>query len=153
MRVILQRVRQGSVTVEGRTTGRIEHGFVALIGVTHGDTRAQAELLAKKTAHLRVFEDGEGKMNLSALDVGGGVLVISQFTLYADARKGRRPSFTDAAPPEIASPLVDHYAACLQAEGIQRVERGVFGAMMLVEIHNDGPVTLMLDSADLAGGG
>lgn len=153
MKAVLQRVRRGSVTVDGRVTGAIEMGFVALVGVTHSDTAADADLLAKKTAALRVFEDADGKMNLSALDTGAGVLVISQFTLYADARKGRRPSFTDAAPPALASPLVDRYAAHLQAEGIQRVERGVFGAMMLVEIHNDGPVTILLDSTELRGGG
>lgn len=151
MRIILQRVRRGSVTVEGQITGSVEQGFVALVGVTHGDTQAEAELLAKKTANLRVFEDSEGKMNLSALDVGAGVLVISQFTLYADSRKGRRPSFIDAARPEIAAPLVDYYAERLRAEGISRVEKGVFGAMMLVEIHNDGPVTIILDSAELSG--
>lgn len=153
MKAVLQRVRRGSVTVDGRVTGAIEMGFVALVGVTHSDTVADADLLAKKTAALRVFEDADGKMNLSALDTGAGVLVISQFTLYADARKGRRPSFTDAAPPALASPLVDRYAAQLQSEGIQRVERGVFGAMMLVEIHNDGPVTILLDSTELRGGG
>jgi D-aminoacyl-tRNA deacylase len=145
---MLQRVRRGSGTVDSRVTGAIEQGFVALVGVTHGDTQAEADLLARKTANLRVFEDDQGKMNRSALDTGGGVLVISQFTLYADARKGRRPSFIDAAPPEIAAPLVDYYAERLRAEGIQRIERGVFGAMMLVEIYNDGPVTILLDSAD-----
>ncbi len=148
MRIILQRVRRGSVTVDGAVTGAVEHGFVALAGVTHGDTRAEAELLAKKTANLRVFEDAQGKMNLSALETGGGVLVISQFTLYADMRRGRRPSFIDAAAPDIAAPLVDIYAERLRAEGITRVEKGVFGAMMLVEIHNDGPVTIILDSND-----
>jgi D-tyrosyl-tRNA(Tyr) deacylase len=148
MRIILQRVQKGSVSVDDALVGSIEHGFVALVGVTHGDTQADAELLAKKTANLRVFEDDAGKMNLSALEVNGGVLVISQFTLYADARKGRRPSFIDAAPPEIASPLVDYFAERLRMEGIARVEKGVFGALMLVEIHNDGPVTIMLDSAD-----
>lgn len=148
MRIILQRVRRGSVTVDGAVTGAVEHGFVALVGVTHGDTRAEAELLAKKTANLRVFEDAQGKMNLSALETGGGVLVISQFTLYADTRRGRRPSFIDAAAPDIAAPLVDLYAERLRAEGITRVEKGVFGAMMLVEIHNDGPVTIILDSDD-----
>jgi len=150
MRVVLQRVTRGSVTVDGAVVGSVARGFVALVGVTHSDTEVQAALLAKKTANLRVFEDREGKMNLSALDVGGGVLVVSQFTLYADARKGRRPSFTDAAAPTLASPLVDHYVECLRAEGIQRVETGVFGAMMTVEIINDGPVTILLDTADLA---
>ncbi len=151
MRVVLQRVRQGRVTVNGTVTGAVERGFVALVGVTHTDTPAEADLLARKTAGLRVFDDAEGKMNLSALDVGAGVLVISQFTLYADARRGRRPGFTDAARPETAAPLVQRYAERLRAEGIVRVETGVFGALMLVEIHNDGPVTIILDSADFAG--
>lgn len=149
MRVILQRVRRGAVTVDGRVTGAIEQGFVALVGVTHTDSEREAAALARKTAHLRVFEDAEGKMNCSALEVGGGVLVISQFTLYADSRKGRRPSFTDAARPEQAAPLVAHYATALQGEGILRVEHGVFGALMQVELVNDGPVTILLDSAEL----
>ncbi|MFO7322059.1 MAG: D-aminoacyl-tRNA deacylase [Chloroflexota bacterium] len=149
MRVVLQRVRRGSVTVDGRVTGAVDLGFVALVGVTHADTQAEAELLARKTANLRVFEDDEGKMNRSALEVGAGVLVVSQFTLYADARKGRRPSFIHAAPPELAAPLVDCYAERLKAEGIQRVETGVFGAMMTVEIINDGPVTIILDTDEL----
>ena len=149
MRVILQRVTQGSVTVDGKITGSVEHGFVALVGITHTDTSAEVELLAKKTANLRVFEDGEGKMNRSVLDTGGGVLVVSQFTLYADSRKGRRPSFIDAARPEQAAPLVEQYAAWLRAEGVGRVEQGVFGAMMQVAIHNDGPVTIILDSRDM----
>lgn len=149
MRVILQRVRKGSVTVDGQIVGSVDLGFVALVGVTHGDGQAQADLLAKKTANLRVFEDADGKMNLSALDVHGGVLVISQFTLYADTRRGRRPGFTYAAPPEVAAPLVEYFAERLRAQGIERVEMGVFGAMMLVEIHNDGPVTITLDSAEL----
>jgi D-aminoacyl-tRNA deacylase len=149
VRVILQRVQQGNVRVDGATVGAIEKGFVALVGVTHGDSQDDAELLATKTANLRVFEDYAGKMNLSLLDVTGAVLVISQFTLYADVRKGRRPSFTDAAPPNIASPLVDYYADRLRSEGVIRVEKGVFGAMMLVKIYNDGPVTIILDSADL----
>ena len=118
MRVVLQRVRQGCVRVDGHVVGAVDQGFVALVGVTHGDTQAEADLLAKKTANLRVFEDEQGKMNRSALDVGGGVLVISQFTLYADMRKGRRPSFIDAAQPDIASPLVDYYAQRLRAEGV-----------------------------------
>jgi D-aminoacyl-tRNA deacylase len=149
LKVVLQRVRRGRVTVDGRVTGSVENGFVALVGVTHNDTQAEADLLAKKTANLRVFEDAEGKMNLSALEIGGGVLVISQFTLYADARKGRRPSFIDAARPEIAAPLVEFYAERLRAEGITRVESGIFGATMLVEIHNDGPVTIILDTDTL----
>lgn len=149
MRVVLQRVTFGSVTVDGQIVGRVERGFVALVGITHGDTEAHADLLAAKTAHLRVFDDPAGKMNLSALDVNGGVLVVSQFTLFADTRRGRRPGFTDAAPPSIAAPLVDYFAARLRTEGIARVETGVFGAMMQVTIHNDGPVTILLDTADL----
>jgi D-aminoacyl-tRNA deacylase len=148
MRVVLQRVSQGSVTVDGQIVGAIDNGFVALVGVTHDDTRAEAELLAKKTAHLRVFPDENGKLNLSALDCGAGMLVVSQFTLYADMRKGRRPSFIDAAPPDVASPLVDYYADRLRHEGVGQVESGVFGAMMQVEIHNDGPVTIILDTRD-----
>ncbi len=149
MRVILQRVQHGRVLVDGITTGQIDMGFVALVGVTHTDANTHAALLAKKTAHLRVFEDDEGKMNRSALDVSAGVLVVSQFTLYADARKGRRPSFINAARPEQAQPIVAHYAQTLHAEGISRVAHGVFGAMMMVEIHNDGPVTIILDTDDL----
>ena len=122
---------------------------MALVGVTDGDTEDDARLLASKTANLRVFDDEDGKMNLSTLDVGGGVLVISQFTLYADARKGRRPSFIKAARPDVAEPLVEQYAQFLADEGVQRVEQGVFGAMMHVEIHNDGPVTILLDTDEL----
>jgi D-tyrosyl-tRNA(Tyr) deacylase len=150
MRVILQRVRQGAVTVEGLITGTVQQGYVALVGVTHTDSPAQAELLARKTAHLRVFEDADGKMNRSILEVGGGVLVISQFTLYADTKGGRRPSFIQAAKPDHAKPLVEQYASALQQEGVQQVAHGVFGAMMLVEIHNDGPVTILMDTDDLA---
>ncbi|MDE2949728.1 MAG: D-aminoacyl-tRNA deacylase [Chloroflexota bacterium] len=146
MRVLLQRVSAGSVAVDGKVCGAIEQGFVALVGVAHDDTQAEAERLAKKTANLRVFSDDDGKMNLSLLDVNGGVLVVSQFTLYADTRKGRRPSYIDAAPPQQAEPLVSRFAQCLQAAGLERVERGIFGALMQVEIHNDGPVTIMLDS-------
>jgi len=149
MRVVLQRVRQGRVTVDEQVVGSIETGFVALVGVTHTDTEAEADLLARKIAHLRVFEDAEGKMNRSALDVGAAVLVVSQFTLYADTKKGRRPSFVDAARPETAEPLIRYFADRLRAEGIQRVEMGVFGAVMQVEIHNDGPVTIILDAATL----
>lgn len=149
MRVVLQRVSAGAVTVEGKVCGSIEQGFVALVGVTHDDTRSESERLAKKTANLRVFSDDDGKMNLSLLDVNGGALVVSQFTLYADARKGRRPSYIGAAAPEQAAPLVSHYAQCLQAAGVQRIEQGIFGALMQVEIHNDGPVTIVLDSEHL----
>lgn len=146
MRVILQRVTQGSVTVENEIVGEIEQGFVALVGITHDDTKDIIKQMASKVANLRVFEDDTGKMNLSALQVEASVLVVSQFTLYADARKGRRPSYTDAARPDIAEPLVEYFGACLQDEGIKKVEFGVFGAMMQVEIHNNGPVTIILDS-------
>jgi D-tyrosyl-tRNA(Tyr) deacylase len=144
MRVLLQRVREASVTVEGEVVGAIGQGFVALVGIGHADGEQQAAWLAKKVAGLRVFEDEDGKFNRSLLDVGGAALVVSQFTLYADSRKGRRPSFTDAAPPEVAEPLVARFADLLRAEGVP-VEMGVFGAMMLVEIHNDGPVTIWLE--------
>ncbi len=146
MRVLLQRVSAGKVTVDGKVTGQIAAGFVALVGVTHSDSAADAEKLAQKTANLRVFSDAVGKMNLSLLDIGGGALVVSQFTLYADARKGRRPSYINAAQPELAEPLVQVFADCLSQAGVKQVEQGVFGAMMQVEIHNDGPVTIILDS-------
>lgn len=149
MRVILQRVKHGRVTVETETTGAIEQGFVILVGITQDDTPEQADFLAKKTAHLRVFDDEDGKMNRSILDVAGGALVVSQFTLYADSRKGRRPSYINAAPPNHAEPLVKRYADQLQQEGISRVEHGRFGANMQVEILNDGPVTIILDTDEL----
>jgi D-aminoacyl-tRNA deacylase len=144
MKALLQRVSHASVTVDGAIVGQIGRGFCVLLGVTHNDTQAEAEWLANKIAGLRLFEDEAGKMNLGLSDVGGAVLVVSQFTLYGDARKGRRPSFTDAAPPEIAEPLVDYLADQLRGRGLT-VATGVFGAMMQVEIHNDGPVTLMIE--------
>ena len=146
MRVLLQLVSAGGVAVDGEVKGAIGRGFVALVGITHEDTPEIARRLARKTANLRVFADGQGKMNRSLLDVAGAVLVISQFTLYADARKGRRPSYIDAARPETAEPLVACFADALLDAGVRQVARGVFGAMMQVEIHNDGPVTIMLDS-------
>jgi D-tyrosyl-tRNA(Tyr) deacylase len=144
MRAVVQRVSKGSVTVEGQVIGAVERGVVVLVGVTHGDTEEQAEWLARKIAGLRIFEDRVGKMNASLLDVDGAALVISQFTLYADSRKGRRPGFTDAAPPEIAEPLVEYFAQALRNHRVP-VETGIFGADMLVEIHNDGPVTILLE--------
>lgn len=144
MRALLQRVSFASVSVNGRITGQIERGFVILLGVTHSDTVAEADWLANKLSGLRLFEDEAGKMNLSLADVGGEFLVISQFTLYGDARKGRRPSFTDAARPEQAEPLVDTFCEKLRQNGF-RVATGVFGSHMAVKIHNDGPVTLMLE--------
>ena len=144
MRAVVQRVSQGSVSVDSKVVGAIERGVVVLVGVTHGDTEEQAEWLARKIAGLRIFEDRAGKINASLLDVGGAALVISQFTLYADTRKGRRPSFTDAALPEVAEPLVEHFSQALRDHGVH-VETGIFGADMLVEIHNDGPVTILLE--------
>ena len=144
MRAVLQRVRRGRVSVDGDTIAAIDHGLVILIGVGQADTISEAEWLAEKCAILRVFEDEQGKTNLSVQDVGGEVLVVSQFTLYADTRKGRRPSFINAAPPEIAQPLVDHFTDHLRGLGVS-VQRGVFGAHMLVEIENDGPVTIILE--------
>lgn len=144
MRVLLQRVSKASVTVDDEVIGAIGRGFVLLVGVTHGDGQEEAAWLANKVAGLRVFEDDEGKMNLALNDVGGDVLVVSQFTLYGDASKGRRPSWSAAAPPEEAEPLVDYFAEQLRREGL-RVATGRFGAYMDVEIHNDGPVTLMIE--------
>jgi D-tyrosyl-tRNA(Tyr) deacylase len=144
MRALIQRVLSGKVSVEGQSVASIGHGLVVLLGVGDGDGAAQAHALAEKTASLRIFADGDGKFNLSLLDVGGEALVVSQFTLYGDARKGRRPSFTRAARPEVAAPLVQVFASRLEALGI-RTQSGVFGAHMLVEIHNDGPVTLWLE--------
>ncbi len=144
MRAVIQRVSRASVSVDGQVVGAIGPGVVVLVGVTHSDGPQQAEWLAAKIAGLRIFEDAEGKMNAALLDVGGQALVISQFTLYADARKGRRPGFTDAALPEVAEPLVAHLARALAAQGVH-VETGIFGAHMLVEIHNDGPVTILLE--------
>jgi len=146
MRVVLQRVTRGAVRVDGQVVGAVGRGFVILGGVGHADSETQAQWLARKIAGLRVFEDADGKFILSLLDVGGGCLVVSQFTLYADARKGRRPSFTDAAPPEVAEPLIARFADMLRQAGVQRVAMGVFGARMQVEIHNDGPVTIWLDT-------
>ncbi len=149
MRAVIQRVRQGRVSVEGRAIGEIGPGLVILVGVGLGDDRATADRLADKIANLRIFADAEGKTNLSILDVGGEALVISQFTLYADCRKGRRPSFTDAAPPDVAAPLVEYLADRLRQAGVRRVETGEFRAVMLVEIYNDGPFTVVLDSEEL----
>ncbi len=144
MRLVLQRVRRGKVSVDGRVVAEIGRGLVILLGIGHGDGTVQADWLAEKVAGLRVFEDAEGKTNLSVQDVGGAAIVVSQFTLYADARKGRRPSFIDAALPAVAEPLVRRFAEKLAAIGIP-TQTGEFGAHMLVEIENDGPVTIMLE--------
>lgn len=144
MRALIQRVTFGRVSVDGKILAQIDRGLVVLLGIGHGDGEAQAAFLTEKIASLRIFEDAEGKMNLSLRDVGGGALVISQFTLYADTRKGRRPSFTDAALPDVARPLVDRVATLLREQGVS-TGQGEFGAEMLVEIHNDGPVTIWLE--------
>ncbi len=144
MRTVIQRVRRGAVRVENRQIAEIGKGLVILLGVGPADTTETAQTLARKIAQLRIFEDDQGKMNLSLLDIGGEALVVSQFTLYADARKGNRPSFTDSAPPEIAAPLVDQFANFLRDLGVP-VQCGEFGAHMLVEIENDGPVTIWLE--------
>ena len=144
MRALVQRVSHARVAVNDELTGAIGQGFVVFLGVTHGDTEAEAAWLANKIAGLRLFEDKGGKMNLSLADVGGAVLLVSQFTLYGDATRGRRPSFTAAAAPDVAEPLVELFAAHLRQHGLH-VETGVFGAHMTVEIHNDGPVTLLIE--------
>src|SRR5579883_2256360 len=151
MRALLQRVSQASVTVDGQVVGQIGRGLLILLGVGQRDGEngeAQVKALSEKIVYLRIFEDEAGKMNRSLLDVGGAALVVSQFTLYADVRKGRRPSFTEAAPPVIAEPLVERFKAALAAHGIH-VEGGVFGAHMDVALINSGPVTIWLDSEQL----
>jgi D-tyrosyl-tRNA(Tyr) deacylase len=144
MRVVLQRVSHAAVSIDRRQVAQIGLGMVILVGVGPGDGEEQARNLAEKIANLRIFEDDAGKINRSLLEVGGAAIVVSQFTLYADTRKGRRPSFTEAAPPEVASPLVDRLAALLFELGVS-TQTGQFGAHMLVEIANDGPVTIWME--------
>jgi D-tyrosyl-tRNA(Tyr) deacylase len=144
MRIVLQRVRRAQVRVGERITGRIDRGFLLLVGFTHADGEEQVSWMAEKVMGLRLFADAEDKMNLALADVGGALLVVSQFTLYGDAQKGRRPSFIDAARPETAIPLYGRFIAILRERGA-RVETGEFGAMMDVELVNDGPVTLWLE--------
>lgn len=144
MRVVLQRVSRAEVRVGDRVTGRIEHGFLLLVGFTHSDGEANLEWMADKVVGLRLFADADDKMNLALAEVDGGLLVVSQFTLYGDAVKGRRPSFIDAARPETAIPLYERFVALLRAR-VSRVETGEFGAMMDVDLVNDGPVTLLLE--------
>ncbi len=146
MRLLLQRVTRASVTVEGEVIGRIGPGLMVLVGVGHDDDEARADALAGRVADLRIFRDAEGKTNLSLIDVGGSALVISQFTLYGDTRKGRRPSFLDAAPPALGEALYERFADALAGRGVP-VERGIFGAEMEVELVNDGPMTIWLDTA------
>lgn len=145
MKVVLQRVSEASVSVERKVVGQVSKGFMLLVGVTHDDTEADARYLADKIAGLRVFEDENEKMNLSIQDVGGSILSISQFTLYADTRKGRRPAFVDAARPEVANPLYETFNNYLREAGLT-VETGIFGANMSVSLVNDGPVTIVMES-------
>lgn len=147
MRVVLQRVKDASVTVEGEVTGAIDHGLLLLVAFTEGDTEEDLRYLAGKAVNLRIFEDEDGKMNHSLLDVGGSILSVSQFTLYGDCRKGRRPNFMRSAKPELAEPLYDQFNEILKSYHIP-VETGVFGAMMQVSFTNDGPVTLLLESKE-----
>jgi D-tyrosyl-tRNA(Tyr) deacylase len=144
MRIVLQRVSRASVTIDGRVAGAIETGYCVLVGFSHDDTVVQVDWMAEKVAGVRLFSDEAGKMNLGLSDVGGAVLVVSQFTLYGDAAKGRRPSFVDAAKPEVAIPLYQRFLEALRERRLP-VAAGEFGAHMQVEIHNDGPVTLILD--------
>ena len=150
MRAVVQRVSQASVTVDRTTVGAIGRGFLVLLGVTHTDGQTEAQWLARKIAGLRLFEDDAGKMNLGLADVSAGMLVVSQFTLYGDARRGRRPGFVDAARPEQAEPLINYFVDQVRREGLP-VETGQFRAHMQVALINDGPVTLWLDTADLMG--
>jgi D-tyrosyl-tRNA(Tyr) deacylase len=144
MRVLLQRVRSGKVTVDGKIVAEIKQGFVILLGIGQGDTEKQALFLAEKTSALRIFDDSNSKFNLSLADVKGSAIVVSQFTLYSDAHRGRRPSFSGAARPEVAAPLVEKFAEYLRAQNIP-TQTGTFGAHMLVDIQNDGPVTIWLE--------
>ncbi|MBS3201235.1 D-aminoacyl-tRNA deacylase [Turicibacter bilis] len=146
MRVVVQRARQAKVTVDGKVTGAIEHGLMLLVGLTHEDTVKDLEYCAKKVANLRIFEDEKGKMNLSIKEVGGSILSISQFTLYGETKKGNRPSFIEAARPEVAEPLYHQFNQILRETYDIQVETGIFGAMMDVSFTNNGPVTLIVES-------
>ena len=146
MKAVIQRVSEASVTVDGETVGAVGRGFLVLLGVMDGDTEADADIMAAKTAKLRIFTDENDKMNLSVLDVEGEILCVSQFTLCADVKKGNRPSFTPSAPPEEARRLYEYFLRRLEAEGVKRVAHGVFGADMKVRLLNDGPVTILFDS-------
>ena len=148
MRALLQRVSRASVTVDEQVVGQIGQGLLVLLGVGQTDSEVQVKMLAEKIAYLRIFGDDEGKMNRSLLDIGGEVLVISQFTLYANTRRGRRPSFTEAAPPALAEPLVERFKDALAGYGLP-VASGIFGAYMTIDLRNEGPVTILLDSEEL----
>jgi D-tyrosyl-tRNA(Tyr) deacylase len=147
MRVVLQRVRSARVDIDGETVGKIDNGLLLLVGIAENDDESDVEFVAQKCANLRIFNDDDGKMNRSLLDVGGAVLSVSQFTLLGDTRKGRRPSFINAAHPEKGEPLWEYFNQCLRGEGIP-VQTGRFGAMMDVHLLNDGPVTLVVESKD-----
>ena len=146
MKAVIQRVNRSTVSVDGEIKGSIGKGYNILLGVMNGDSESQAELLASKVAKLRVFEDEAGKMNKSILDIGGEILVVSQFTLCADIKKGNRPSFTDSAPPDEANRLYEYFCSELRKNGVSKVDTGVFAAEMKVEIENDGPVTIVMDT-------
>lgn len=148
MRLVVQRVLNSQVEIEGKIKGKINHGFMILVGISHDDTKEIVEKMVDKVIHLRIFEDENEKMNLSLLDVKGSILSISQFTLYADCRKGRRPSFLEAAKPDTSKPLYDYFNQVLCEKGIH-VETGIFGAMMNVSLTNAGPTTIILDSQDI----
>lgn len=149
MKAVIQRVTHASVKVNGETVGSCGQGFLILLGVMAGDDEKEADKLVNKTVNLRIFEDQNGKMNLSSFDIGGEMLVVSQFTLCADCTHGRRPSFTPSAPPDEANRLYEYFVRRLKENGISHVETGVFGADMKVELLNDGPVTIILDSSEL----
>ena len=148
MRLVIQRVSQSNVKVDEKIVGEIKKGYMVLVGITNGDDEKIVDKMVDKLVNLRIFEDEENKMNLSLIDVGGSILSISQFTLYANCKKGRRPSFVKAAKPEVAKPLYEYFNSKVEEIGI-KVEKGVFGAMMDVSLNNDGPVTIILDSEEI----
>lgn len=153
MRAVIQRVTNSSVVVDGKTVGSCDRGFMVLLGVMNGDTEKEADILASKVAKLRVFEDENGKMNRSVLDIDGEILCISQFTLCADVKKGNRPSFTPSAPPEDANKMYEYFVDALRREGVRKVDKGIFGADMQVSLVNDGPVTIVFDTVEWANSG
>jgi len=146
MRIVIQRVREASVKINGEIVGEIQQGLLVLLGIEHVDSQLDADYLIQKLIHLRIFSDDDGKMNLSVSDISGGLLIVSQFTLFADTKKGNRPSFIRSAPPEKAIPLYDYFLSQLNKSFSAKIENGVFGANMQVELINDGPVTIILDS-------
>jgi len=149
MRIVIQRVREASVKTNGEIVGEIQQGLLVLLGIEHVDSQLDADYLIQKLIHLRIFSDDDGKMNLSVSDISGGLLIVSQFTLFADTKKGNRPSFIRSARPEQAIPLYDYFLSQLKKSFSKKIENGVFGANMQVELINDGPVTIIIDSKDL----